>query len=97
MASRVCRKTRPSGSDRGAHITIGGKFTFLGAYGTQEEAARSYDAAAREYFGEFACTNEDMGLLSCPISVLDSHSLDSQHPAPDAPGTRPNVADILKG
>jgi len=49
-----------------AHITVHGKFTFLGAFGTPEEAARAYDAAAREQFGEFAATNADLGLL--PLS-----------------------------
>jgi hypothetical protein len=46
-----------------AYITVGGKFQSLGAFATPEEAARAYDAAARELFGEFACTNEDLGLL----------------------------------
>lgn len=29
----------------------------LGYFGDEVEAARSYDVAAREYFGEFACLN----------------------------------------
>jgi hypothetical protein len=47
-----------------AHITIGGRMKFLGAYATAEEAARAYDAAARKHFAEHACTNEDLGLVS---------------------------------
>jgi hypothetical protein len=46
-----------------AHITIDGQMKFLGAYATPEEAARAYDVAARQHFGEFACTNADLGLL----------------------------------
>lgn len=47
-----------------AYITIAGRFRSLGSHATAEEAARAYDRAAREAFGEFACTNEDLGLLS---------------------------------
>ena len=46
-----------------ALITVDGKMRFLGAFATPEEAARTYDTAARELFGEFACTNEELGLL----------------------------------
>jgi hypothetical protein len=47
-----------------ARIQIDGKSITLGTYITEEEAARVYDAKARKLFGEFACTNEDLGLLS---------------------------------
>jgi hypothetical protein len=40
-----------------ARIKVDGKYVSLGVYATQEEAARAYDAAARELFGEFACPN----------------------------------------
>jgi len=65
------RKVRPWG----AHITIEGRMCFLGAYATPEEAARTYDAAARGQFGEFACTNADLGLLLAPtLSTRNSRS-----------------------
>lgn len=46
-----------------AYITVASRFVSLGSFATAREAARVYDAAARKYFGEFAATNEDLGLL----------------------------------
>ena len=46
-----------------AYITVDQRFVSLGSFATPEEAARTYDTAAREYFGEFACTNAELGLL----------------------------------
>lgn len=40
-----------------AQIKIFGEQTYLGRYDTPEEAARVYDAAAIEHFGEFARLN----------------------------------------
>ena len=40
-----------------AYIGLNGKSLALGCYKNEIDAARAYDAAARFYFGEFACTN----------------------------------------
>jgi hypothetical protein len=57
-----------------AFITVAGQFRSLGSHATAEEAARAYDKAAREAFGEFACTNADLGLLPrCSPDAKPSH------------------------
>lgn len=43
-----------------AYICISGKHRHLGYFWNEVDAARAYDAAAQEFFGEFALTNEDM-------------------------------------
>lgn len=46
-----------------AELQHQGRKISLGAYWIAEEAARAYDAAAIQAFGEFARTNADLGLL----------------------------------
>jgi hypothetical protein len=40
-----------------ARIKSGGRITHLGSFGTPEDAARAYDAAAKSMHGDFARTN----------------------------------------
>jgi hypothetical protein len=47
-----------------ARIVLGGKQRSLGNFRCEEQAARAYDAAAREHFGGFACTNDDLALYA---------------------------------
>jgi hypothetical protein len=47
----------------GAQITVNGMRRDLGRYDSKAEAARAYDAAAIEAFGEFALTNANLGLV----------------------------------
>lgn len=46
-----------TGRKWGASIYLDKKHVFLGVYATKEEAARAYDGAAREFWGEFAYLN----------------------------------------
>jgi hypothetical protein len=62
------RKGEPKGIywDRGkwrTRITVNSKTIHLGRFESKLEAAKAYDKAAVEFFGEFACTNTMLGLL----------------------------------
>ena len=48
-----------------ARIRISGKQQWIGHFTSAEAAAKAYDKAAIRHFGEFALTNEKLGLLSC--------------------------------
>lgn len=67
--SAVCGRSKFKGvrRDRGcwrAEIKVDGRKMHIGVYPTDRLAAQAYDEAAREHFGEFAKTNEDLGLLT---------------------------------
>lgn len=47
-----------------ARIHVNGREIALGLFDSPESAAKAYDAAARLHFGEFALTNENLGLVS---------------------------------
>ena len=51
---RYCRRT----GRYAVSITYGRRDIWLGRHDTPEDAARAYNRAAREYFGEYACLND---------------------------------------
>jgi len=62
-ASRYKGVGRDGGRWKG-RIRVSGKLIHLGLYDDEIDAAKAYDVAAHKYFGEFARTNEMLGLYS---------------------------------
>ena len=56
-ATQKYRGVYPSGKKWRAALVVNYKYTHLGTFLTEEEAAQAYDLKAREVFGEFATTN----------------------------------------
>jgi hypothetical protein len=51
-----------------AHIRVNRRRIYIGEYSCVVQAMAAYDAAARKHFGEFACTNKDLGNSGKQIS-----------------------------
>jgi hypothetical protein len=52
-----------------AALEVDGKQIYLGVFSSPVQAAQVRDEAAKQYYGEFAVTNESLGLLPTPPAV----------------------------
>lgn len=63
LAKSGFKGVRKHGNRWQSVIKVDNKTVVIGSYEDKIEAAKAYDEAAIKYFGEFACTNKDLGLL----------------------------------
>src|SRR5215471_18439256 len=79
-----------------ARIAVDGKQIELGIFSTAEEAAAAYDDAARLYYGEFARTNEILGLLAPAARIVacaEGARANPRYPPSELPRLSPRSSD----
>lgn len=69
-----------TGSKWTVHIRVDNRNHFLGTFADEDAAARTYDAAARHHFGEFAVTNFPSG-ESIAVAELRRRHIRASHNA----------------